>query len=306
MGKKQMAPRYMQLAPNELRRRIEQARSLSTQCCLCPRNCRINRVEGEIGFCGVGGRTLLASANLHHGEEPPISGWRGSGTIFFAGCNMRCVFCQNYPISQMRHGRPISTAELVEAMLNLQERGAQNINLVTPSHMTWLFLEALAVAVTEGLKLPIVYNSSGYDGIESLHLLDGIIDIYMPDLKYSSNDSAKRCSGADNYWEVATVALKEMLRQVGHLELDDEGVAIRGMLIRHLVLPENLSGTEKVLTFIAETLGVQTYISLMRQYFPAHRALGIPPLDRQLTSREFEQAVEILHRLGLENGWVQS
>jgi putative pyruvate formate lyase activating enzyme len=299
-------PAYIQLSHQEIRNRVEKARALSVSCCLCPRNCRVNRVEGEIGFCGVSNRALLSSANLHHGEEPPISGFRGSGTIFFAGCNLRCVFCQNYPISQMKHGRPISTAELSEAMLNLQERGAHNINLVTPSHMTWLFLEAFAIAVAEGLKLPIVYNSSGYDGMDALLLLDGIVDIYMPDLKYSSNDSAQRCSGADNYWEVATAALKEMLRQVGHLGLDDEGAAMRGMLIRHLVLPGDLSGTEKVLIFIAEQLGVQTSVSLMRQYFPAHRAPGIPPLDRPLTSDEFEHAVEILYRLGLENGWVQS
>ncbi len=301
-----ITPAYIQMTSDELKRRIEKARVLSVSCFLCPRHCLVNRVEGEIGFCGVGNRALLSSANLHHGEEPPISGFRGSGTIFFSGCNLCCVFCQNYPISQMRHGRPVSTAELAEAMLSLQERGAHNINLVTPSHMTWLFLEALAVAVAAGLKVPIVYNSSGYDGIEALQLLDGIIDIYMPDLKYSSNDAAQRCSSAENYWEVATAALKEMLRQVGHLELDPEGVATRGMMIRHLVLPGDLSGTEKALTFIAEDLGAQTYVSLMRQYFPANRAPGIPPLDRQLTSDEFEHAVEILHRLGLENGWVQS
>ncbi len=218
----------MKMSSGELRQRIEKARALSVSCCLCPRHCLVNRVEGEIGFCGVGNRALLSSANLHHGEEPPISDFRGSGTIFFSGCNLCCVFCQNYPISQMRHGRPVSTAELAEAMLSLQQRGAHNINLVTPSHMTWLFLEALAVAIAAGLKVPIVYNSSGYDGIEALQLLDGIIDIYMPDLKSSSNDAAQRCSNADNYWEVAKAALKRCSGKLGISSLTMRGLQHEG------------------------------------------------------------------------------
>jgi len=262
-------------------------------------------MRDEKGFCGIGRRAGVASHNLHFGEEPPISGHRGSGTIFFTGCNMRCRFCQNYPISQLRHGEKVPPRRLARMMLNLQKRGAHNINLVTPSHVVPQFLAGLAIAAREGLRLPIVYNSSGYDGLEALKLLDGVIDIYMPDIKYSDRDSAERCSQAPDYWEHVRPAIREMFRQVGALEMDEEGVGVRGLLIRHLVLPAGLSGSEKVFEFIAKELGRDVPVNLMSQYFPADKAVGDPVLGRRITKEEFREAEEALHRYGLREGWIQ-
>lgn len=300
-----MTARYLRLSAGELGRRARRARELSSACGLCPRECRANRPAGEAGECGLAEQPRISSANLHHGEEPPISGTRGSGTIFFSGCNLACVFCQNYPISQLRHGRDVSTAELAQAMLSLQGRGAHNINLVTPSHAVWPILEALALAADGGLHLPLVYNCSGYDSVLALELLDGIVDVYMPDLKYGSDEVAVRLSGISDYWQTATAALREMQRQVGELRLDDDGVALSGLLVRHLVLPQELSGSERVLHFIASELGKSTAVSLMRQYFPANKAPRLPPLDRPLLPAEFEAALEILERHKLDSGWIQ-
>jgi putative pyruvate formate lyase activating enzyme len=274
-------------------------------CRLCPRDCGVNRLKNERGFCGIGKVAGVASHNIHMGEEPPISGTRGSGTIFFTGCNMRCRFCQNYPISQLRHGKPATPHRLAEMMLSLQKRGAHNINLVTPSHVVPQFLAGLAIAAKRGLTLPIVYNSSGYEGLPALALLDGVIDIYMPDIKYSDRDSAARCSMAPNYWDAVRPAIKEMYRQVGTFEMDEEGVGRRGLLIRHLVLPGGLSGSDKVFEFIAAELSTDVPVNLMSQYFPADKAVGDPLLGRPITKAEFDEAEEALHRHGLTKGWIQ-
>ncbi len=300
-----MTARYLKLPAGEIARRAQRACELSSPCRMCPRACGADRPAGEEGACGLADVARVSSANLHHGEEPPISGRRGSGTVFFTGCNLACVFCQNYPISQLRNGQPFSTAELARVMLRLQARGAHNINLVTPSHAVWPILEALAPAAEGGLEIPIVYNSSGYDASAALELLDGIVDIYMPDLKYGSDEVAARLSGADNYWATATWALCEMQRQVGDLVLDGDGLATSGVLVRHLVLPEDLSGTERVVRFIAAELGRSTAVSLMRQYFPANKALRLPPLDRSLSATEFDAAREMLERYELDKGWIQ-
>ncbi len=274
-------------------------------CRLCPRNCGVNRLRGERGFCRIGKIVGVASANLHMGEEPPITGTRGSGTIFFTGCNLRCHFCQNFPLSRMGHGVPASPHVLAEKMLSLQKRGAHNINLVTPSHVVPQFLAGLAIAAREGLTLPIVYNSSGYEGMEALALLDGVVDIYMPDIKYATRDAAARCSDAPDYWEFVRPAIKEMYRQVGALKMDEEGIGVRGMLIRHLVLPGLLDSPEKVFEFVATEVSRDVPVNLMSQYFPADKAVGDPLLGRQITKDEFEEARAALHRWGLEEGWIQ-
>jgi len=278
---------------------------LLSPCKLCPRNCGVDRPGGELGFCKTGVKAAVSSRNLHNGEEPPISGYNGSGTIFFSRCNLRCVFCQNYPISQMNVGDPADSSELAGMMLHLEKRGAHNINFVTPSHVVAAILDALVIALEQGLKIPLVYNSSGYDSLEELRLLDGVIDIYMPDAKYSDNQGAKRLSGADNYVEVNRVALKEMHRQVGVLELDGEGVARRGLLIRHLVLPEDYAGTEDIMRFIAEELSPDTYISLMSQYFPANKSASYPDVDRPVSREEYRRALRAMEKYGLHQGFIQ-
>lgn len=301
-----MYPRYLDLLKSgELKSRVAEAYRQLRSCTLCPRDCKVDRLKNKLGACHTGKIADIASYNDHHGEEPPISGSKGSGTIFFSSCNMRCIFCQNYPISQLRTGKKITPHELAEKMLELQKRGCHNINLVTPSHVVPQFLASLYIAAKKGLKLPIVYNTSGYDGLTSLKLLEGIIDIYLPDIKYSSNKMAKEITSVPNYWDSARPAIKEMHRQVGDLKLDENGIAISGLIIRHLVLPENFSGTDKVLEFIAKEISKKTYVSLMSQYFPADKALTHPILNRRLTPAEFQIAVDTFHKLGLKNGWLQ-
>ncbi len=248
---------------------------------------------------------MVASHNAHHGEEPPISGSRGSGTIFFSGCSLRCAYCQNWPISQQGQGREVSDDELAGMMLALQRRGCHNINLVTPSHVVPQVLEALALAAAAGLSIPLVYNSSGYDSPETLSLLDGVIDIYLPDLRYRDGGVSGRHSGAPDYPEVNAAALGEMWRQVGPLRCDGDGVALRGMIVRHLVLPGGLSQTREALSFLAREISPEVHLSLMAQYFPAHRAIGLPELGRPLTAAEYGRALEWLEESGLKNGWRQ-
>lgn len=275
-------------------------------CVLCPRRCRVDRKAGERGACGVNGLPMVASVNLHPWEEPPISGTRGSGTIFFSGCTLKCIFCQNYPISQMGVGRVMSVEELACGMLQLQKRGAQNINLVTATHQLPAVISALDLAVPQGLCIPLVYNTSGYERVEVLRLLDGIVDIYLPDIKYADEKSAEFCSGRADYVRNNHRALREIWRQVGPLQVDAEGIARRGMMVRHLVLPGGLSGTRQNLAFLADTFGTDVWVSLMNQYFPAHKALHIPPLDRKVTDAEYEEAFDILCSLGFQNGFVQA
>ena len=301
-----MYPRYLKLLKSgELLSRVKEGYESLRSCRLCPRECGVNRLKNETGFCRTGKVTKVASFNSHLGEEPPISGSKGSGTIFFSSCNMHCLFCQNYPISQLGHGSKTTPHGLARMMLSLQDKGCHNINLVTPSHVVPQFIAGLYIAAKGGLRLPVVYNSSGYDGLESLKLLDGIIDVYMPDIKYSNNDNASKLSRAKDYWKSSTWAVTEMHRQVGDLKVDSKGIAHSGLIIRHLVLPNNLSGTEKVLEFIAEKISNETYISLMSQYFPANKAVENPSLNRRVSKKEFAEAVKRFHDLGLKNGWLQ-
>jgi putative pyruvate formate lyase activating enzyme len=290
----------------ELEHRIEQAYGLLEACRVCPRECGVNRLKNDkLGFCRSGLNPVVASAGAHHGEEPPLSGSRGSGTIFLANCNLKCVYCQNYPISQLGNGAERTPGELACQMLWLQEQGCHNLNLVTPTHFMPQIVKAWGIARERGFTLPMVYNTSGYDSVEALRLLDGIVDIYLPDMRYSDNRVAMRYSIAPHYVEVNRAAVREMYRQVGNLELDEHGIAKRGLIIRHLVLPGGLSGTEGVMKFLAEEISKDVYISLMSQYFPAYKAAEFKELSRRTTIDEYEDACRIMESYGLENGWVQ-
>jgi putative pyruvate formate lyase activating enzyme len=294
------------LSQAELNDRIEAADRLLEYCRLCPRECGVNRLKNDkLGFCRSGLAPVLSSVSPHFGEEPPLSGTRGSGTIFFTNCNLRCVYCQNYPISQMGNGEERTTGELACQMLWLQELGCHNLNLVTPTHFVPQILKALDIAMQRGFNLPIVYNTSGYESLETLRLLADIVDIYLPDMRYSDDSTAMKYSLAPDYSEINRAAIREMYRQVGNLVLDDQGIAKQGLIIRHLVLPENIAGTEKVMHFIAEEISKDVSISLMSQYFPAYRAREFKELNRRITTEEYETACRIMLEHGLENGWVQ-
>jgi putative pyruvate formate lyase activating enzyme len=282
-----------------LAERVRLAREFLRRCKVCPRHCSVDRLEGELGVCHVGAKAFVASYGPHFGEEPPLTGVNGSGTIFFGSCNLRCVFCQNYEISQLREGRDVSADELAEMMLDLQQRGCHNINLVTPSHQVPQILEGLLVAAERGLRVPLVYNTSSYDELEMLKLLDEVVDIYLPDFKYSDPDIALRYSKVERYPEIAKTAIKEMHRQVGELVIDRQGIAVRGVLVRHLVLPEGLAGTAEVMRFLAEEISRDTYVNVMEQYHPCWKAFRYPPLDRRITNDEFEEAVRLAKAAGL-------
>lgn len=303
-----MSPNYLSLHHSgELACRAAQARARLERCELCPRRCRVNRLNGERGMCGLGELPVVASWNVHPWEEPPISGTRGSGTVFFSGCTGRCLFCQNYPISQLRHGREVSYERLADMMLELQDKKhVHNINFVTPTHFIPAILTAVDIAAARGLHIPLVYNTGGYESVESLQLLDGVIDIYLPDAKYADDTIARRLSGFSNYVEHNRAALQEIYRQVGdELVLDEHGIAQRGMIIRHLVLPDNLAGTAEVLRWIAGELSPRVHVSLMDQYFPAYKAHTHPQLNRKITWEEYEAALDAFDAAGLENGWMQ-
>lgn len=275
-------------------------------CVICPRGCKVNRLEGELGFCR--GQAAVAAVNtsqLHFGEEPPISGSRGSGTIFFSGCTMGCRYCQNYQISQQHSGEPVSPEDLAGVMLGLEMAGAHNLNLVTPTPHLVVILKALGIARGYGCKLPVVYNTSGYERAAVIRQLDGLIDIYMPDFKYADNEIAARLSDAPNYVEQAKASLAEMVRQVGNLEMDQSGVAARGVLIRHLVLPGGLSGSEQVLRDLAAICGPEVWVSLMSQYRPTYMANETPGLERKVSFEEYEKARQALEDAGISRGFVQ-
>lgn len=289
----------------ELLQRVEQAYVRLKSCDLCPHECRVNRLAGEVGICRSGVLPKVASANVHRGEEPPISGMHGSGAIFFSGCTLRCRFCQNFPISQLGNGEETTTAGLASRMLKLQRQGVHNINFVTPTHFLPQILAALYLAIPQGFRLPLIWNSSGYEKVDALALLDGVVNVYLPDMKYADEEPAARFSSAPGYREINRLAVKEMLRLVGHLEVDEEGIAVHGLVIRHLVLPDGGAGSVETLHWISENLGRETHISLMKQFFPAHEAIGVPGIHRKVTDREYEEAVEALEGAGLENGWVQ-
>jgi len=298
-------PKYLNIKEEEFDRRIEKAYKLLSSCEVCPHKCRVNRLKGEQGICRSGEEVIVSSYNAHFGEEPPLVGNFGSGTIFFTNCNLKCVYCQNYPISQLGNGNKVSLSELAKIMLALQKRKCHNINLVTPTHFVPQILKSLKLAIKMGLRIPIVYNTSGYESVETLKLLDGVVDIYLPDARYADNEIAKKYSAAPNYFEIMKKALKEMHRQVRDLVTDKIGVARSGLIVRHLVLPRGVSGTKKIMRFIAREISPHTYVSLMAQYFPAYQAGQFPAISRRINKEEYKEALEAFKEENLENGWFQ-
>ncbi len=293
----------------ELERRAQVLETRLSSCDICPRECRVNRLEGERGVCHSARLPIVTSVCAHHGEEPALSGSRGSGAIFFGNCNMRCVYCQNHQISQdykAQQSREVATHTLAERMLYLQdELGCHNINLVSPSHFVPQIVRAVFEAVPRGLRLPLVYNTSGYDAINTLRELDGIVDIYLPDLRYASNKWGRKFSGVPDYVDRARAAIREMYRQVGDLVVDAAGIALRGVIVRLLILPNRLAGCVDSLTWLAGEVSPTVTVSIMSQYFPAHRAPQIPLLARTISPSEYSEVTERLDELGMENGWVQ-
>lgn len=293
-------PSYVKLLTGgELRERADRSWTLLEECRLCPRLCESRRGEGEKGVCRTANRAVVSSYGPHFGEEDPLTGWRGSGTIFFAYCPLGCIFCQNYDISHNGEGEEVDTEELAGFMLSLQQRGCHNINLVTPTHVVPQILQALCLAAEKGLRLPLVYNTGGYDRVETLRLLDGVVDIYMPDMKYADGATAKALSLAGDYPERNREAVREMHRQVGDLVIDEHGLAVRGLLVRHLVLPERLAGTREIMRFLVREVSPATYVNIMAQYYPAYRAHKHPALSRRVTREEYLEAVDIAREEGI-------
>ena len=274
------------------------------ECQICPHKCKIDRTK-QIGRCKATDKIKIALYSIHNFEEPCISGTKGSGTIFFSNCNMNCIYCQNYEISQLGKGKEITIHELAGIMIKQQEKGVENINLVTPTSYTLQIIEAIKIAKKKGLKIPIVYNTNGYENVETLRLLEGYIDIYLPDLKYYDNEISKKYSKVDNYFEIATKAIKEMYRQVGQPILDKNGIMTKGLMIRHLVLPNNIENSKKILKWIKENLDNNIYVSIMAQYFPTYKAKETDDLNRKLTKKEYEEIENYLYDLNLENGYIQ-
>jgi putative pyruvate formate lyase activating enzyme len=299
-----MAAAYRErLSLKELRDRADELHALLQECVVCPRECGVHRTGGRYGVCRSTDEVVISSAGPHYGEEPPLVGSYGSGTIFFTSCTLKCVFCQNSDISQIRMGHPVTIDRLAERMLSLQALGCHNINLVTPTHFSPQIVEALVIACERGLSVPLVYNCGGYESVRTLRLLEDIIDIYMPDIKYSNDEHARQYSGAKDYWEVARKAVAEMYRQVGNLECSAMGIARRGLLIRHLVLPNGTAGSRAVLEFVARELSPDTYINIMDQYHPSYRSRDIPGLSRCITSKEFSEVTGYARMLGLHRGF---
>jgi putative pyruvate formate lyase activating enzyme len=274
-------------------------------CAICPRLCSVNRLANRTGFCKTKKLLKVYSFMAHHGEEPPISGNKGSGTIFFSHCNMGCVYCQNYEFSQLGKGKEYTFSQLAQAMLKLQSQGCHNINLVTPTHVLPQILKSLELAILGGLKIPLVYNTSGYELAETISLLDGIVDIYLVDMRYADSAVSQKLSKANDYPQCNQKAIKEMYRQVKGAEFDHAGLMQKGLIIRHLVLPNQCSGTDKIMQFIAQEISEDTYISLMSQYLPYHLASGFPEISRRLKAQEYAQAKKILEKYNLSNGWIQ-
>ena len=303
-------PSYLSLyRSGELKRRTEALEMRLVACNICPRNCKINRLNGELGYCHSGALPIVDTVCQHLGEEPPISGIRGSGTVFFGNCTLRCVYCQNYQISQDWRKEQSKTMEcqaLAGKLLYLQnELGCHNINFVSPSHFVPQILKTLMLAVPMGLKIPLVYNTSGYDSLDTIKALDGIIDIYLPDLRYASNKIAKQFSDTADYVEHAREAIKEMYRQVGNIVTDENGIAQRGLIVRHLILPEKLAGSEESLTWLANEVSPEVNISLMAQYYPVHHAARFPALSSGISEAEYSEVVDLLEELRMKNGWIQ-
>jgi len=297
-------PAYIALyEKGELQRRVEVLGKILTSCYLCPRACKVDRLNGEKGYCQAGAEVMISSAFPHFGEEPPLVGSHGSGTIFLTHCNLRCVFCQNYDISHLGEGKRISCSELAQLMIGLQLRGCHNINLVTPTHYVPQIVAALPAAIELGLTIPLVYNCGGYESSEAIKLLDGIIDIYMPDTKFSREETAALYCNAPDYPRVLQEVLLEMHRQVGDLMLDERGIAYRGILIRHLVMPHGVACTREIITFIARRVSVNSYVNIMDQYRPLYRAGAYQEIDRPISTGEYREAIAMARDAGLRRGF---
>lgn len=292
-------PAYLKLSSGVLAEKARTAEAMLKDCKLCPRECKIDRTTRKRGFCGTGDEPFVSSWGPHFGEERPLVGQYGSGTIFFGHCNLGCIFCQNFEISHVGEGKEISVERLAEIMIELQDTGCHNINLVTPTHQMPMILHALSIAAPKGLAVPVVYNCGGYESLEAVKLLDGVVDIYMPDFKYADPEMALKYSKARGYPAAAKAVIKEMHRQAGDLVMDKTGVALRGLLVRHLVLPENVAGTREVLRFIAEEISKNTYVNIMDQYYPCYQAFESPPLDKRITREEFREAIKLAQEAGL-------
>jgi putative pyruvate formate lyase activating enzyme len=319
-----MYPSYLKLLKKDLKERIEKLFEILKNCEICPRKCHVNRLKGEKGYCQLGYLPMISAYHPHFGEETPLVGKYGSGTIFMTSCNLSCVYCQNYEISQLRIGKEVSFEELAEMMIKLQSLGCHNINFVTPTPQVPAILKSLEIAIEKGLKIPLVYNTSSYDSLEVLKLLYGIFDIYLPDAKYSNDKFAQKYSNAPNYFEIMKSAIKEMHRQVGDLIINSkfknqnaklkfkiqnfekiqkefsEEVALRGLIVRHLVLPNGLAGSEKIFEFIANEISKNTFINIMAQYWPAYKAHQYPELSRRITEKEFQEAINLAKKFGLK------
>ena len=274
-------------------------------CNICPHNCEINRLNGEVGRCKATDKVKVALASIHKFEEPCISGEKGSGTVFFSNCNLRCIFCQNYKISQLGLGKEISIEELADIFIDEQNKNVENINLVTPTMYVYQIIEAIKIARSKGLYIPIVYNSNGYENVESIKKLKGYIDIYLPDLKYSNDKISYKYSGIKHYFESATAAIKEMYNQVGNPVLDENGIMKKGLIIRHLVLPNNLQNSKDILKWINDNIDKKVFVSIMAQYFPTHKSNQFPEINRKLTKEEYEEIEDYLYSLDLDNGYIQ-
>ena len=275
------------------------------KCEICPRKCKVNRNNNQIGWCKSTDRVKIGLYSTHDFEEPCISGDKGSGTVFFSNCTMNCIFCQNYEISQLGKGKEISIEELSNIFIMQQEKGVHNINLVTPTSYVYQIIEAIKIAKAKGLNIPIVYNTNGYENIETIKALNGYVDVYLPDLKYAEEKLAIEYSGAKNYFEVATNAIKEMIKQVGNIKLNEDGIIQKGFIIRHLVLPNHIENSKKVLLWIKQNLPNDIYVSIMAQYFPTYKAKENQKLNRKLTKKEWEQIEKYVEEIDIENGFIQ-
>lgn len=278
---------------------------LLNSCTLCPRNCKVNRNNNEIGFCGMTNQLMVARASLHYWEEPIISGEKGSGTVFFSGCNLKCVFCQNYQISNNNFGKPISIHRLSEIFLELQEKGANNINLVTPTHFVPLVIEALKIAKAKGLDIPIVYNSSGYENVETIKLLKGYIDIYLPDFKYYDNKYANKYSKCNNYFEAVTSSLDEMINQVGTPQINEESILIKGVIVRHMMIPGLLDDSKKIIHYLVDNYNDDIFISIMNQYTPTNNLTNYQEINQTVNDKDYDELINYAIDLGIKNGFMQ-
>lgn len=293
-------PFYKGLNEKGWQEKLNKLEEIISSCTLCPRNCKVNRLKKETGYCRTLEKPFISSAFPHFGEEKELVGHNGSGTIFFSNCNLSCVFCQNWEISASGEGRYIEYEDLADIMLELQRKGCHNINLVTPTHQVYGILKAIYIANRKGLELPIVYNCGGYENLETLKILEGIIDIYMPDFKYGDNGTGIKYSDCENYFSIAKIAIKEMFRQIGELIIDENGILKRGLLVRHLVLPNNLANSFNILQFLAKEVSTKILLNLMDQYYPAYKSSFYPELKRRITDTEYNEVVKIAQKLGFK------